>query len=98
MLQRNLCSGTNLSPNASWLRIARWPSSPLALGSPKGQGCSGLPLAPWALLLGWWSPQLETNCKRLLPRGEGGFGMMKPCVHWPWQPTHSQVGRDPPRA
>ena len=20
-----------------------------------------MPLAPWALLLGWWSPQLETN-------------------------------------
>ena len=49
----------------------RLPSSHLALGSPKGQGGSGLPLAPWALLLGWWSPQLETNSKRVLLGGEG---------------------------
>ena len=49
----------------------RLPSSHLALGSPKGQGGSGMPLAPWALLLGWWSPQLETNSKRLLLCGEG---------------------------
>ena len=47
------------------------PSSHLALGSRQGQGGSGLPLAPWALLLGWWSPQRETNSKRVLLRGEG---------------------------
>ena len=49
----------------------RLPSYHLDFGSPYGQGGSGLPLAPWALLLGWWSPQLETNSKRLLLRGEG---------------------------
>ena len=66
-----LCSGSNLSPNASWLRIAAlaWFSpSPMI---PIGPGGFGLPLAPWALLLGWWSPQLETNSKRLLLRGVG---------------------------
>ena len=31
------------------------PSSHLGLGSPKGQGWPGLPLATWALLLGCWS-------------------------------------------
>ena len=53
---------------SGWQRL---PSSPLALGSPEGQGGSGLPLAPWALLFGWASPQLETNSKRVLLRGEG---------------------------
>ena len=42
-----------------------------------------MPLAPWALLLGWWSPQLETHSKRLLLRAEGRFGLKKTCVHWP---------------
>ena len=42
------------------------PISPLALCSPQGQGGSGLPLAPWALLLGWCSLQLETNSKHVL--------------------------------
>ena len=37
----------------------------------KKQGGSVLPLAPWALLLGWWSPQLEKNSKRFLLSGEG---------------------------
>ena len=23
--------------------------------------------------------------------------MKKPCLHWPWQRTQSQLGRDPPR-
>ena len=49
----------------------RFPSSHLALGSPSGQGGSGLPLALWAQLLGWWALQLETNSKRVLLRGEG---------------------------
>ena len=49
----------------------RLPSSTRALGSPYGQGGSGLPLTPWAVLLGWWSPQLETKAKGHLLRGEG---------------------------
>ena len=49
----------------------RLPSSHLALWEASAQGGSGLPLAPWALLLGWWSPQLEINSKRLLLRREG---------------------------
>ena len=45
----------------------------LALCYPKGHGSSGLPLALWALLMFWLSPELETNSKRVLLRGEGGF-------------------------
>ena len=47
------------------------PISPVTRRSAWGQRGSGVPLAPWALLLGWWSPQLETNSKRLLLRGVG---------------------------
>ena len=46
------------------------PSSPQAQATHSAKK-SGLPLAPWKLLLGWWSPQLETNSKHLLLRGEG---------------------------
>ena len=81
------CSGTQ-----------RLPISPLALCSPQGQGWSGLPLAPWALLLGWCSLQLETNSKHVLLRGEGWFGMKRPFLHRTQPPTLSQLGRDPPRA
>ena len=66
-----------------WSGRQRLPISLLAFCYHLGQGGSGLPLAPWALLLGWCSPQLETNSKRLLLRGEGGFGLKKPCVNWP---------------
>ena len=45
----------------------RLPFSPLSLSSQIGQRGSGLPLAPWALLLCWWSPELETHSKRVLP-------------------------------
>ena len=84
MLQRETVLGEQTSaPMHLGSGSQRLPSSHLALGSPYGQGGSGLPLAPWALLLGRWSPQLATNCKRLPPRGEAEFGMRKPCVHWP---------------
>ena len=46
-------------------------SSDLALCSPKGQGGSGLPLAAWALLLGWWCLQQETKSKRVFLSGKG---------------------------
>ena len=72
MLQRETMLGEGTSaPMRLGSGSRRWPSSHLALGSPLGQGGSGLPLAPWALLLGWWYPQLETNAKRLLLRAEG---------------------------
>ena len=84
MLQRETVLGEQTSaPKGLGSGSLRLPSSRLDLGSPKCQGGSGLPLAPWELLPSCWSPQLATNCKRLLPRGEGGFGMRKPCVHWP---------------
>ena len=54
----------------------RLPFSPLSLSSQIGQRGSGLPLAPWALLVCWWSPELETHSKRVLLRGEAGFALM----------------------
>ena len=72
MLQRETGLGEQTSaPMRLGSGSQRLPSSHLDLGSPQGQGGSGLPLAPWALLLGWWSPQLETNSKCLLFGGEG---------------------------
>ena len=57
-----------------------------------------LPTAPLALVLCWWSLEMETNSKCALLCGEGGWGQKRPCVHWPQQPTFRQLGRDPPRA
>ena len=72
--------------------------SPLPKCSPYEQGVSGLPPAPCALVLCWWSLEMETNSKRALLWGEGGWGLKRPCVHWPHHPTFHQLGRDPPRA
>ena len=57
-----------------------------------------LPTAPLALVLCWWSLEMETNSKCALLCGEGGWGQKRPCVHWPQQPTFCQLGRDPARA
>ena len=57
-----------------------------------------MPPAPWALVLCWWSLDLETYSKRALLWGEGGWGLKRPCVHWPHQPTFRQLGRNPHRA
>ena len=57
-----------------------------------------LPTAPLALVLCWWSLEMETNSKRALLQGEGGWGLKRPCVHWPQHPILCQLGRDPARA
>ena len=57
-----------------------------------------LPTAPLALVLCWWSLEMETNSKCALLCGEGGWGQKRPCVHWPQQPTFCQLGRNPARA
>ena len=99
ILQRETVLGEQTStPMGLSSRNQRLPISPLALCSPQGQGGSGLPLAPWALLLGWCSLQLETNSKRVLLWGEGWFGMKRPFLHRTQPPSLSQLGRDPPRA
>src|SRR5512134_1961459 len=72
----------------------RLPVSPLGLCSPFGRGGSGLPPAPCAPLLGRGSPELETTSKRALLQGEGGWGLQRPCVHWPQHPTLRLLGRD----
>ena len=66
--------------------------------SPLGRGRSGLPPAPCAPVLGRGSPELETTSKRALLQGECGWGLQRPCVHWPQHPTLPLLGRDPPRA
>ena len=76
----------------------RLPVSPLGLCSPFGLGGSGLPPAPCAPVLGRGSPELETTSKRALLQGEGGWGLKRPCVHWPHHPTFCQLGRNPARA
>ena len=57
-----------------------------------------MPPAPCALVLCRSSLELETNSKRALLWGEGGWGLMSPSVHWPQHPTLRLLGRDPPRA
>ena len=57
-----------------------------------------LPPAPWALVLCWWSLELETKSKCALRCGEGGWGKKRPCVHWHQNPTFRQIARDTPRA
>ncbi|RKM64187.1 hypothetical protein C0215_19340 [Clostridioides difficile] len=49
-------------------------------------------------MLCWWSLDLETNSKRALLQGEGGWGLKRPCVHWPQHPILCPLGRDPARA
>ena len=72
--------------------------SPLAHCSPLEQGGSGLPLPLCALVLCRSSLELETNSKRALLQGEGGWGLKRPCVHWPHHRTFCQLGRNPARA
>ena len=57
-----------------------------------------LPPAPLALVLCWWSLEMETNSKGALLCGEGGWGLKRPCVHWPQQPILCHLRRDPARA
>ena len=62
-----------------------------------GQSGSGLPLAPWALMLCFWSPELETHSKRVLLRGEAGVGRKMPSGRRPQQSTQGQLGNLAPR-
>ena len=57
-----------------------------------------LPTAPLALVLCWWSLEMETNSKCALLCGEGGWDQNRPCVHWPQHPIFRQLWRDTPRA
>ena len=89
--------GANISPTAPLLRKAMQavfePSPPLDVG----QSGAGLPLAPWALLLGWGSPEPETNSQRVLLRGEAGLGVRRPSAPRPQQCHPSQAGPDSPK-
>ena len=92
-----LCSGNNHNPHAPLLSKAT-----LAFFSPnplvsRGQRGSGLPLAPWALLLCWWSPELETHSKGVLLRGELGAGRKMPSGRSPSNSPPSQLWSSAPR-
>ena len=82
----NVCSG-----------MQRFLVSPLGQCLPYEQGCSRLPPAPCALVLWRSLLELETNSKRALLQGEGGWGLKSPCVHWPHHPKFRYLGRDPAR-
>ena len=89
--------GTNHSPNAPLLSKATLAFfSPRPLGS-IGQRGSGLPQAAWALLLCWWSPELESHSKRVLLRGEAGVARKMPSGRRPQQSTQGQLGNLAPR-
>ena len=69
---------TNHSRNAPLLSkasLAFFSPSPLVSRGLRG---SWLPLAPWALLLCFWSHELETHPKRVPLRGESGAGRKMP--------------------
>ena len=89
-------------PSSAPMRVCsvkqRFLVCPLALRLPYGQGGSRLPPAPWAVVLCWWSLELELKTKRALVWGEGGWGLKRPRVHWPHYPNFRQLGRDPARA
>ena len=70
------------------------PRSLLALG-PRKFCVANCPLA---LGLCLWSLEMETNSKCALLCGEGGWGLKRPCVHWPHHPPFCQLGRNPARA
>ena len=89
--------GTNHSPNAPLLNKAT-----LAFFSPsrlvsRGQRGSGLPLAPWALLLCSWSPELETHSKHVVLHGEARVCRKMPSGRRPQQPSRNQLGSSAPR-
>ena len=87
----------NHSPNAPPLRKA---AQAVFAPGPKlsiAQSAAGLPLAPWALLLCWWSPAPETHSPRVLLRGEAGLGAQRPSAPSPQPCPLSQLGRSAPR-
>jgi len=90
-------SGNKLQPQCALTHKAT-----LAIFSPNplfsiGQSESGLCLFPRALLLCWWSPELETHSKRVLLRGEAGVGLKMPSGRRPQQSSRSQLGSSAPR-
>ena len=89
--------GTNHSRNAPLLSkatLAFFSPSPLVS---RGQRGSGLPLAPWALLLCWWSPELETHSKHVVLHGEARVCRKMPSGRRPQQPSRNQLGSSAPR-
>ena len=87
----------NNSPIAPRLRKATLsvfaPRPPLS----RGQSWAGLPLAPWVLLLCWWSPATKTHSPGVLLGGEAGLGARRPSAPRPQPCTLSQLGRSAPR-
>ena len=57
-----------------------------------GLSWAGLPLAPWVLLLCWWSPATETHSPRVLLGGEAVLGARRPSAPRPQPCPLSQLG------
>ena len=98
LLEAAVCKGTGKAPRAAHtrstaplLRKATQAVLPPRTPHAIGQSGAGLPLAPWALLLGWGSPEPETNSQRVLLRGEAGLGLRKPSAPRPRQCDPSQA-------
>ena len=92
-----LSSGNKPHPQCAFAQQAT-----LAFFSPSplvsiGQRGSGLPLAPWALLLCWWSTELEIHSKRVPLRGQAGGGWKMPSGRRPQLSPQSQLGTSAPR-
>ena len=51
-----------------------------------------LPTAPLALVLCWWSLEMETNSKCALLCGEGGWGQKRPVGTGPNTPHFASLG------
>ena len=67
----NCVQDTNLSPQVCFFReatLAYFSCSPMLHIGPMRVWAV---LAPWVLLLGWWSTELEIDSKRVLLSGEG---------------------------
>ena len=92
-----LSSGNQAQPQCVLLRKAALsdfsPSPWLAIGTRRvwAASCSLCTGVCRSLL------ELETNSKRALLQGEGGWGLKRPCVHWPQHPTLWHLRRDPAR-
>ena len=98
-----LCKGTgkaprgaHTSPTATLLRKATQaffaPSRPLAVG----QSGAGLPLAPWALLICWGSPEPETHSQRVSFTAKQEWACEELLRPGPSNATRAKLGRATP--
>ena len=89
---------TKLSPNASLLRqaaLSGFCPSPLLAIRTRRLWAASCSLCTGALQV---IARAGNQLQSALLQGEGGWGLKRPCVHWPKHPTFCQLGRNPARA